>query len=411
MYQINAERLLKDMEAQAKIGPTGDGGLHRPALSPADVEVRDWFRQRAKQDGFSVHQDGAGNLTTTLLSIAPDAKTLYFGSHLDSVAYGGRFDGPLGVLSALEVMRTINESAIELPFHLTTISFTDEEGTHVGLFGSGAFAGRITREELLNPRGGREALLTGMARIGITEASILNARRDPTDILGYLELHIEQGPRLLDAGMDIGVVTSLVGIRSFQIMFNGQASHAGTTPMDKRRDALVGAAAFVQSVQDITRSRFMPGVATVGQIAARPGAFNVIPGEVVVSLEIRHGSDDDLATMEKALLDRASEIASEHNLKLAVMPVGEIAPAHMNGDLMAAIETAADTLKLSHQRMMSFALHDPQSISRIAPAAMFFVPSVNGISHSPEEYTTPEDCVNGANVLLQTVLTLGGIQA
>jgi N-carbamoyl-L-amino-acid hydrolase len=403
MLHINADRLLADLKSLAVIGQTPDGGVSRSAMSPADVEGRAWFRQRVEQDGLLFRQDGAGNLSA-VLPAAPDAPTILLGSHLDTVPNGGKFDGALGVLSALEVLRTVRDAGLYLPVNLEAISFTDEEGSIVALLGSRAVSGLLTAADLQLPRGGSETLRAGMERLQITPESALAARRD--NIRAYCEIHIEQGARLEEQRIDLGVVTAIVGIRAFWLRLTGKAAHAGTMPMDRRADALWGMAAFVQAARQLVMERFTPGVMNVGQVLAQPGAFNIVPAEVRFALEFRHGSVAQLDEMESALFSLARDTAQAYGLTLDIEPVGSYSPAIMDAHLMTTIEQAADQLGLSHTRLLSFAGHDAQSISAIAPASMIFVPSRDGISHNPLEYTAPEYVVAGANVLLTTVLAL-----
>lgn len=406
MITINTERFLRLMDAQAEIGRTPEGGVSRPALSQADVEVRQWLEAQIKAQGLDYRIDGAGNQFARLLCAAPNAQTLLIGSHLDSVPDGGRFDGALGVIVALETVLSLKEANVNLPFHVEMVNFTDEEGALTGLMGSRALIGDLDRAMLESPRGGRETLAAGMARIGITDESILGAKRDPATLRGYLEVHIEQGTRLIDAGIDVGVVNSVVGIRSAWLAFHGEAGHAGTTPMDKRRDAFWGAVDFVRSARDMIARDFAPGVVNFGMVEVRPGAFNVIPDTAKLSVEFRHGDLTQFDGMEIALRDLAQQTADAHGLSITYTPVGAIPPAPMSATFIDAIERATNALGLSHTRLMSFAGHDAQSLTAVTDSVMFFVPSVNGISHNPAEYTTPEDCVNAANVMLQTVLQL-----
>jgi N-carbamoyl-L-amino-acid hydrolase len=406
MLTINESRLLEDLDALSQIGRTPDGGVSRPALSPADAEGRAWFRQRVLDAGLEFRQDGAGNLSAVLLAQDPAAQTLLTGSHLDTVPNGGRFDGALGVLSALECLRTIQESGLALPVHLEAISFTDEEGEILGLLGSHAVAGRLTAEDLQRARGGQGKLDHGLRRLGLTRSGLLAARRDPSRLRAFVELHIEQGDRLEEAQIDIGVVTAIVGIRSFWLHFGGKAGHAGTTPMSRRVDALWGATTFVQRARKLVMNFFAPGVMNCGQVLVEPGAFNVIPGTVHLALEFRHGSEEHLDNMERALLELAKDVAREYHLTLEIEQSGCGRAAPMHQQVVEAIEQAADSLHLSHTRLLSFAGHDTQVLSTIVPSAMFFVPSVDGISHNPQEFTRPEDVVKGANTLLQTLLIL-----
>jgi len=265
-------------------------------------------------------------------------------------------------------------------------------------------AGLLTEADLLKARGGQTVLHEGLSRLAITPATLLLARRD--DIQEYFEVHIEQGTRLEEAGIDVGVVTSIVGIRSKWMCFSGQAAHAGTTPMSKRADALWGAMAFVAAARDLVMSNFPEGVMNVGQLEVAPGAFNIVPAEVRLALEFRHGANDQLDRMESALLETAQHIAQQYKLQLDTQQVSNEMPAVMSQRLIRAIDAAADDLHLSHMRMASFAGHDAMCISKIAPSAMIFVPSVKGISHSPYELTHSQDIINPAAILLQIVTSI-----
>jgi beta-ureidopropionase / N-carbamoyl-L-amino-acid hydrolase len=408
MLQINQQRLLDDLKTLSTIGATPEGGVSRLAMSEADVEGRNWFRQQAAAEGFECRQDGAGNLSAVLPSKNPNAKTLLLGSHLDSVPNGGNFDGPLGVLAALEILRTVRDAGLDLPVHLEAISFTDEEGSILGLFGSKAAAGLLTHEQLQQTRSGAAVLEQGMARLGITLDSVLDAKRNPDDLIAYLELHIEQGARLEKSGHHIGVVTSIVGVRAFWLNFTGFASHAGTTPMLERKDALWGAAEFVQRGKLLVIDHFLPGVMNCGIIQAHPAAFNIIPDKVELALEFRHGTEEELDTMQTELFALAHQIAAHYDLGLIIESAGKYAAAPMADHIIQTIEDTAQRLGLTHTRLMSFAGHDPQSMSKVIPAGMLFVPSVNGVSHNPKEFTHPHDVVNGANVLLNVALALAG---
>jgi N-carbamoyl-L-amino-acid hydrolase len=407
MISINAERLLADLAALGAIGRTPQGGVSRPALSAADVEGRAWFYHRVEAAGLTFQQDGAGNLSAILPGPA-GAPTLLIGSHLDTVPNGGRYDGALGVLAALEVLRTVREAGLTLPVTLEAISFTDEEGTVMGLMGSSAVAGQLTTEDLTQARGGADALNAGLARIGTDRQSVLDAVRDPASLAGFVEVHVEQGTRLEEAGLQIGVVDAIVGIRSAWLRFHGRAAHAGTMPMSRRADALWGASAFIQQAKEVVMARFSPGVMNCGRIQVHPGAFNIVPAKVDLALEFRHGSEAQLDEMESVLLELAQSVAGAHGLTVEteVMVEGRSAPMHPT--VLAAIEFAAARLGLGHTRLVSFAGHDTQALSVVTPSAMFFVPSVDGISHNPKEFTHPQDLINGTNVLLHTVLILAG---
>jgi N-carbamoyl-L-amino-acid hydrolase len=297
---------------------------------------------------------------------------------------------------------------LTLPYHLEAISFTDEEGSVLGMLGSRALIGQFTPTELTHVRQDSDQLSAGLARLGLTEAGIFSARRAPESLAGFVELHIEQGARLEEAGLQIGVVTAIVGIRSYWLFFKGQAGHSGATPMDKRADALWGAADFVTQAREMVITRFPPGVMNCGQITLAPGSFNIIPAEVRLALEFRHGSEKKLDQMEAALLELAGQIAGKHHLSLSSELTEICRAAPMDNSMMEAVEATATRLGLRQTRLLSLAGHDAQTLSPFTPTALIFVPSAGGVSHSPLEYTRDEDVINGANVLLQTLLVLAG---
>lgn len=406
---INEKRFKDNFDALAEIGSTGDGGVHRPALGEAHLQARRWLATRAAGYGLQTGADSAGNLSAVLLSSNPNAKTLLLGSHTDSVPNGGRFDGALGVISALEVLCAVKDAARDLPVHLEMIDFTDEEGTLVGLLGSSAVAGALSAETLKNPRGGRATLEAGMDRADLTDEGLLAAKRDATTLAGYLELHIEQGPRLARQGVPIGVVTGIVGIASYQLTFSGWANHAGTTPMEDRADASLGASAMVLRARELVMHKFPGCVVNVGQMAFKPGGFNIIPGVAVMALEFRSADAPQLAGLERALLALANDIAAEYGLKVKSQFVGQCTPAPMSAQAQQAISEAANSLQLSQVAMPSGAGHDAQSLAPLTPAGMIFIPSRDGISHSPQEFSEWPHCVNGANVLLRAALNMAGL--
>jgi hydantoinase/carbamoylase family amidase len=403
--RVDGERMREDFDALAAIGATPAGGVDRPSLGEAHLAARAWFLERAAAAGLATHVDAAGNHSALLPA---DGPTLLLGSHLDSVPNGGRFDGALGVVAALHVLLAVQASGAKLPVALEAIDFTDEEGTLVGLLGSEALAGALAPEALLAPRGGRDALLAGLARAGLHEEELASARREPESLAGYLELHIEQGPVLERAAAQIGVVTAIVGARSFSLRFRGAAGHAGTTPMDARRDAGLAAASFAVAVNELVVRDFPGCVATIGDLHLEPGAYNVVPGSALVALEFRSGDAAELEALEAALLDAARREADAHGGELEIAPVGRWEPTPLDAGVCEAIEEAAAALGLRALRLRSGAGHDAQALAGVTPAGMVFVPSAAGLSHDPGESTAWEDCVNGANVLLGAALALAG---
>jgi N-carbamoyl-L-amino-acid hydrolase len=406
--RIHPQRFQEDFNGLAQIGATVEGGVSRPTFSPAHLQARQWFAQRIRQAGLELRIDGAGNHSAFLACGPEGGCTLLLGSHLDSVLEGGRYDGVLGVLAALEVLRTVQDAGLRLPVHLEAIDFTDEEGTLVGLLGSAALVGCLEAGELQTPRGGRDALLAGLEYAGLSETGILNAWRDPKSLTGYLELHIEQGPRLLRAGAQIGVVTAIVGICSYRLVFIGRADHAGTTPMLDRLDAAQGAAAFTLAVRQLVMDEFPGCVANVGQMSFSPGAFNIIPARASLALELRSAEAETFIRLEAALLEQAHREAERFGLGLEIEFLGRHIPAPMSEQAQSAITAAAARLNLRHIPLASGAGHDAQMLARVCPAGMIFVPSQGGASHSPREFTEWQDCVNGANVLLEAALHMVG---
>jgi N-carbamoyl-L-amino-acid hydrolase len=404
--RVNADRLRADFEQLSAIGATPDGGVRRTTFSDAHLQARAWFHERARAAGLQTRVDAAGNHSAVLPGASANARTLLLGSHLDTVPTGGRYDGALGVLAALEVLRAVKDAGLELPISLEAVDFTDEEGTLVGLLGSWALAGALTPEILRAPRGGREALLDGLARVQLSEQRLGDARRDPAQLAGYLELHIEQGPVLVRERAEIGVVTAIAGSRSYRLSFEGTRRHAGTTPMDARRDALLGAARFAISVRETVVRDFPSCVGTVGGVEVERAAFNVVPGLTRLVLELRAPDDRLLDALEAAILAAARDGAAAAGLELAVEPVGRWAVAEMQPSMRHAVTEAAGRLGLSTLELVSGAGHDAQALAAVTPTGMIFVPSVDGISHDPTEHTHWRDCVNGANVLLAAAVSV-----
>lgn len=422
--RVNADRMLESFNQLALIGATAEGGVNRPTFSEPHLAARQWFREEIERSGLEFRMDGAGNHSAVLPVIVgeanqsptheeiasqkPLAMTLLLGSHLDSVPDGGRFDGALGVVAALEVLRMVKENGIKLKVNLEAIDFTDEEGTLVGLLGSAALAGHLSPEMLQNPRGGREKLVEGMKRAGLSEEGMLSAARPKESLAGYLELHIEQGKRLERAKIDIGIVSAIVGIWSYRLTFIGRADHAGTTTMEDRLDASLGASAFTLAARELVMTKFPNCVVNIGKMEFTPGAFNIVPARVDVSLEFRSPDEEEFKQLDADLIALAKTEATRFGLELKFEFLGKHSPSLMSDIVQKAYTSACDDLGLSHVSLTSGAGHDGQSLADLCPVGMIFVPSVDGASHSPREFTKWEDCVNGANILLQAVLRLAG---
>ena len=405
--RINANRMLDAFTQLAAIGSTGDGGVNRTTFSEAHLAARKWFREHIQQSGLDFQTDGAGNHSAVLPCDDPNAPTLILGSHLDSVPKGGRFDGALGVMAALEVLKTVRESGIKLKVRLEAMDFTDEEGTHLSLFGSSAISGHLLPDALKNPYSGRENFTAGLARAGLTEEGLFTAKRSKESLAGYLELHIEQGKRLEKRGINIGIVSAIVGYGSYRMAYIGRADHAGSAAMEDRLDAGQGVSAFILEARQLVMKDFPNCVANVGKIEFSPGASNIVPARADFLLEFRSPDEKQLDALDKALMTLAREKAEQFGLQVTAEPLGKHMPNLMSSEIQDAFKAACDDLSLSNVVIPSGAIHDAQSLVDICSVGMIFVPSVNGTSHSPFEFTEWQDCVNGANVLLHAALRLG----
>ena len=401
--RVNSQRIMEHIFALAEFGKNPQGGASRVAYSEADKQGREYVLGLMKAARLDSKIDAAGNLIGKRNGSDNTLKPLLIGSHVDTVPEGGNYDGVVGSLGAIEVAQTLAENNITLRHPLEVVIFQNEEG---GLIGSRAIDGELTEKELdLVSRSGK-TIRDGIKFIGGDPTKLSEVRRNKGDIAAYLELHIEQGGTLDTEKINIGVVEGIVGINWWDVTIEGFANHAGTTAMNNRQDALLAAAKFIEMVNRVVTS--VPGrqVGTVGRINALPGAPNVIPGKVVLSLELR---DLDAAKI-KLLYDRiyaeAQAIATASRTKFEFKEINVNFPAPTDPRIRAVISEAARDLGLSTKLMPSGAGHDAQDMARLGPVGMIFVPSVGGISHSPKEFSHPNDIANGANVLLHALLKL-----
>jgi len=404
--RINSERLRRDFEQLSEIGATVGGGVSRLALSNEDLEARSWFADRVEEAGLQVRDDEVGNLSGWLCADDPEAKTLMIGSHLDTVPNGGRYDGAIGVLIALECLRRIKEAELKQRCHLEAINFTDEEGTWQSLFGSKGVIGKLSAEDIDDALQDNMPFRAALYRAGIMLDEIRNAGRDANSILGYLEVHIEQGKTLYDKGLELGIVDRIVGRTTYNVVFYGEAAHAGTTTADERRDALQGAAAFIISAHKLVRSAYPEGVVNCGHVSVVPDSFNVVPAEASLRVEFRHPDTDTLKEMESRIVRLARDCARDHRLRVSTERALHRAAERMSGFLVKQIEVACRAEGVRCMPIASYSGHNAQIMNQLAPAGMIFLPSVNGISHNPREFTEWRHVELGANVLLRTILQL-----
>jgi N-carbamoyl-L-amino-acid hydrolase len=402
--EANAERLQQRITELGRFGANPEGGVSRVAFSAADVAGREYIKKLMRDAGLAVRVDAAGNIIGRREGSDPKLPAIMTGSHIDSVPGGGNYDGDVGVLGAIEVAQLLQENSVRLRHPLEIVSFTDEEG---GLIGSLAMTGRLEPAALDVVSHSGKTIRDGIRAVGGDPDRLGEALRKPGELAAFIELHIEQGAILDEANIDIGVVEGIVGIHWWDVTIDGVANHAGTTPMNRRRDALLSAAELALAVNRVATS--IPGrqVATVGKIRAEPGAPNVIPGRVVMSLEIRDLASAKIQQVYDAVRAEADKIATARQTPISFKELSVASePAPTDERVRRIIATAATSLGLSHQVMPSGAGHDAQDMTHIAPTGMIFVPSVGGVSHAPKEYTSSADMANGVNVLLQTVLAI-----
>jgi len=402
--RVNGARLNRWLAEFDLVGRTS-GGINRVGYSDADIAGRAFTLELYRAAGLTPRIDAAGNIVARLDGTVPERATtpIIIGSHVDSVTDGGNFDGPLGSFAAIEVARTLREQRVPLRHPLEVVVWANEEG---GLVGSKLAVGDGASFSLDSPSRSGFTIREGIARIGGDVSRLEEIIRPRGSAACYLELHIEQGGLLDAAGVQVGVVEGIVGLQWLEVTIDGFANHAGTTPMDQRQDALLAAARYTVAVNDAVRA--MPGrqVATIGSLTAEPNTRNVIAGRVKLSIDARDLDQETITRLVATCERLAREVGEATSTRFSVQRMQRSSPALADARVMAAIGTSAGALGLSAQQMPSGAGHDAQMLASIAPMGMIFVPSVGGISHSPREFTRAEDCANGADVLLNAVLSL-----
>ncbi len=400
--KINGERLWDSLMEMAKIGPGVKGGNRRLTLTDVDREGRDLFKSWAEGAGCKVAVDAMGNMFARREG-TENLPPVMVGSHLDTQPTGGKFDGVLGVLSGLEIVRTLNDLGIRTKHPIEVVNWTNEEGSRYApaMIASGVFAGAYTQDYAykLEDAEGKE-LGEELKRIGYVGSEPVGKR----PLKAFFEYHIEQGPILEAENFDIGIVTHGQGQRWFDVTLTGFESHAGSTPMPRRRDALLGAARLVQAVNDIALHNAPYAVGTVGVLNPYPGSRNVIPGSVSMTVDFRHPVDTTLSEMKEAFSTCVETICADGKLTAEVQEVFYYAPVEFDRDCVAAVRRAAERLGYSHRDIVSGAGHDACYIARVASTTMIFVPCAGGVSHNESESTTFDECAAGAQVLLNAVL-------
>jgi N-carbamoyl-L-amino-acid hydrolase len=410
MIAIDAGRLTRRLTELARFGALPGGGVTRSCWGPAYEQARAWLLGEIRGAGLTGWVDGAGNVFggTGVDRLSAERPAVVTGSHIDTVPEGGTLDGALGVIAGLECLQTIVENTVTPRRPLAVAAWSDEEGRYGSLFGSRAFCGLldVTKIPEMAAVDG-EKLVDVMRRAGFDPARVPEARAAAGAVAAYVELHIEQGPRLEEAGIEIGVVQAIVGVRRSRIIFHGQADHAGTTPMPRRRDAFLGAAEYALRAREHVVSRGSEvSVTNIGVVYVHPGASNIVPGRAELVHEMR---DPDAAVLERLWTecrDIAERVAKERELRVEIRPTSATIPALCSPNVQSMIEAVCGKLGCSTQRMYSAAGHDAQNLAAVTEAGMIFIPSVGGKSHRTDETSDPRAIERGANVLLHTLLTL-----
>ena len=401
--QIDAKRLWNTLMDTARIGATPKGGICRLTLTDLDRQVRDWFKQQCEALGLTVTIDEVGTMFARRPGRNPALPPIAMGSHLDTQPTGGKFDGALGVLAALEALRTLVETGYETNAPIEIVNWTNEEGARFAppMLASGVFAGVFTRDYAY-ARTDRDGRTFGdeLRRIGYLGAEKAGAHK----LAAMFELHIEQGPILEAEGRSIGIVQGVQGMRWYEVTVSGQAAHTGATPMRLRKDALLGAARMIERVDLIAREHAPDAVGAVGLLENRPNSRNVVPGEVFFSVDFRHPDDNVLDAIEQKFRAALAELLSPLGLSYSETRIWNAPPVKFAPELIECVRLGARKAGFSARDIISGAGHDAAYVARVAPTTMIFVPCAGGISHNEAESTSFDDCAAGAQVLLNAIL-------
>lgn len=408
---INQRRLMRDLNAIGRIGIGNRGGVTRLVFSIKELRSRQVLIHLMRQAGLAIHIDGIGNIFGRLEGSDPKAPAVLAGSHLDTVIHGGKYDGPVGVLGALEAIRTIRENKVRVRSPLEVACFVGEESSRFGFstLGSSLVAGEVHAQDLVHAVDAQGTKLADLlTSLGISPKRLNELKRDPKSLKAYLELHIEQGPILEAIGKRIGLVTSIAAPSRFRMTFKGQADHSGTTPMEMRKDALVASAEFIQYVERVCRkySSMAKGrvVGTVGAMKIEPGVINAVPGRAELLVDIRSTSGKSKERVTRLVKQQAQKIARKRGIGIEVVTIREEDPVPLDKRLLQMTREICDEKRLSYEIMPSGAGHDAMQMAKITAAGMIFIPSRSGISHNPLEWSAPDDIGLGTQLLMETMI-------
>lgn len=405
--RINADRLWSRLSELAEIGKSEDGGVTRFSFTGEERAAKDLVASYMREAGLEVREDAAGNLIGRRESHVGEAPVVLTGSHVDSVRNGGDFDGPLGVLGAVEALQTMNERSAETERPLEAVAFTDEEGARFsfGMIGSRATAGTLAPEHLANEDEDGVSIAGAMRASGLDPGRTGEVARLRGSVYAYVELHIEQGRILESSDLPVGVVTGIAGPVWLRCILTGEAAHAGTTPMNLRRDALAASAAVMSRIER-EAARTGTSVGTVGQLDLSPGGINIIPGQVSFSLDLRDIDEDVRNDVEARIMHEAALLCEKRGVELETKTIQRLSPVPCSALVRDAAREACEALGFEPFELASGAGHDGMHLTGLCPIGMIFVRSRGGLSHNPAEYSSKEDCAAGAEVLYQTLLTL-----
>jgi allantoate deiminase len=409
----NLKRIKKDIEELAQFNSTPGWGLTRFSLTKAEREARQYLKDKLKELELEVYEDQAGSLFGRMEGSKKDGPVIMIGSHFDSVKKGGNFDGPAGVVMALEVMRVLKEEGVQPEYPIEFVAMIEEEGGRFGsgVFGSRAMVGEVSYQDLLeNKDQDSISMASAFKEYGYNPAEIETARRDPEEIKAFIELHIEQGPVLEKKNKDLGLVDFVVGINEFKVTVKGQPDHAGTTPMNMRKDALSSVAEIISQIKDFAKKAGKGTVATVGSLDISPGAANIVPGEVQFTVDIRSKDSECITQVKNDIESALSQMEEKEEVSWSIDEMLRVEPVKLSPDIIDLFEKKAKDNDFSYEKMISGAGHDAMIMSAITDVGLIFVPSRDGRSHCPEEWTDFEDLQKGIELIYQTVLKLGGEQ-
>lgn len=408
MIESSAERIARDIEGLAEFTATPGMGMTRFSFSEEARKTREFIKERMREAGLTIFEDGAGNLFGRREGKQADAPPIMVGSHFDSVKNGGNFDGPAGVVMALEIARLLHENKIETELPIEFAALVEEEGGRFGggLFGSRAMTGQVSPEELSSRDRDGISMGEAMSRAGFDPGRLEEAVRPEGSLRAFMEMHIEQGPVLESEGIDLGIVRTIVGIHQKEVEILGRADHSGTTPMDMRKNALAAAAKAVLFLDEAARAAGAGTVGTVGKMEVYPGGTNIVPGRALFTVDIRSSEKEKLESLVTAFEKFLTKLGEEEGVEISVTEKLRVDPVKMSEKLCALFLAEAEKRGYSSKRMQSGAGHDAMMMASVAETGLVFVPSRGGRSHCPEEWTDCAQIKKGVDVILGVLLTL-----